>query len=572
MAITDPALQQAYKKRALDNGVPQAYIDNFLKGDPNDYHRIETTFEAGKGTGWKQDASGQWIEQPVGPQMSPEALAAQRAKGYGGKPTQYNAIDPRGVQGVNFGNLGGDTATNFGIDNSQTGDSGIHAGATNYKSGATLRQPSSGTSGIDFNGDAAPSPGASGTQFDWGAFGGQTKGSAKGAPGGFDVNQPLNNFGGGNIQAGGGGFNEKAGSQPFTDATGPTKQAPETMDQFHQMVTRGPENGGYQGPVRQRQPENSPFGDPSESAMATKDPTVDKIKFGSALEGVYTNGQFNQGIVDRRSEIARENLDRFRKSQGATDQAALAERGLAGSGAEQTAQHRMNSDIADQYGSALSGIIANESENADSRMMQGMGIAKDMSTAEAQAAIDKFRANTDRGLGVGNLDLGNRRLGLDSELGKGKLSLDAQLGNRGLDIDREKNQGELNLGQNRLKSDDALGHRKLGIDETLGQGTLNLGQNRLKSDDSLGHRQLDIQDKLGSGRLDLDKMLGQGNLALGNMNGQNNYNLGLGQQGLERDRLLHDIQNGDQTALLKLIELMQQGAGQSAGGYVGGDN
>lgn len=131
MAITDPALQGAYKKRALDAGVAPGYIDSFLKGDPNDFHRLETTWNAYGKDQWSKNADGSWTEKPM-QAMDPAALEAQRAKGYGGQPTQYNAIDPRTVQGVNLGALGGDTATNFGIDNSPTGDSGIKPGMTNY--------------------------------------------------------------------------------------------------------------------------------------------------------------------------------------------------------------------------------------------------------------------------------------------------------------------------------------------------------------------------------------------------------------------------------------------------------
>src|SRR5688572_6793968 len=112
MAITDPALQQAYSKRATDAGVPKEYQDFFLKGDPNDYHRLETTWNASGKDQWAQGADGKWALKPeFDKPMDPKALADQRAQGYGGAPTQYNAIDPRTVPGANLGALGGDTAT-----------------------------------------------------------------------------------------------------------------------------------------------------------------------------------------------------------------------------------------------------------------------------------------------------------------------------------------------------------------------------------------------------------------------------------------------------------------------------
>jgi hypothetical protein len=62
----------------------------------------------------------------------------------------------------------------------------------------------------------------------------------------------------------------------------------------------------------------------------------------------------------------------------------------------------------------------------------------------------------------------------------------------------------------------------------------------------------------------------QGNLALGNMSATNDYNLGLGQFGLDRDKLNLDQQNMTTDQLIELLKLLGAGAETSAGGYYNG--
>jgi hypothetical protein len=208
-----------------------------------------------------------------------------------------------------------------------------------------------------------------------------------------------------------------------------------------------------------------PFG-PGGGAIP-ESPTRDIM---AELEKLFPDGLFNQGIVNRRVENASEALGRQAKSRTASNRAMLADRGLIGSGPEQTAQNRMEDDLFSQYSNAVSGIYANESENADSRMMQALGLAAGLSEAEMDNMLGWFRAQSD--------------------------------------------------------------------------------------------------DRLGQGRLGLDSMLGRGNLALGNMRATNDYNLGLGQQGLDRDRLLLDVDQGDMDNYIKILELLLSGAGVGAGGYI----
>jgi hypothetical protein len=149
----------------------------------------------------------------------------------------------------------------------------------------------------------------------------------------------------------------------------------------------------------------------------------------------------------------------------ANNKAALAERGLIGSGPEQTEAFNRESDIADRYAQEVSGIYANESENADGRMMQALSMATGMSLEEASQAIQMFNAQT------GRQDSNNRFT------------------------------------------------------------------------------------------------LGQGDLALGNFRAQSDYNLGLGNFGLDRDRLMYDMEQGDTDAMMKILELLLSGANTSANGH-----
>lgn len=154
----------------------------------------------------------------------------------------------------------------------------------------------------------------------------------------------------------------------------------------------------------------------------------------NALKGLFPGGMFNQDVVNTRTQGARENLERFRKSQSQGDNAVLAARGLMGSGAEQTAQNRLSSNIADQYGTQVNDIYANESQNADSRMAKALELATGMSIADAENSIAQYRAQNDLELGRGQLALGNRTADQNYSLGQGRLALDRTNGDRSYDL------------------------------------------------------------------------------------------------------------------------------------------
>lgn len=171
-------------------------------------------------------------------------------------------------------------------------------------------------------------------------------------------------------------------------------------------------------------------------------------------------GDMNMDIVNRRTESAREGMERTRKSQLRTDAAKLADRGLMGSGAESTAITGLSEDLGDIYAGATRDIYADESAAADRRIAGALGIDASLFTSSMQNDTDRYgidkgaetsRYNTDasRDLGfariasddwqhTGNLALGNQSLnnqwnqflaqhGLDSQVAMHNMS-DADMG------------------------------------------------------------------------------------------------------------------------------------------------
>jgi hypothetical protein len=158
----------------------------------------------------------------------------------------------------------------------------------------------------------------------------------------------------------------------------------------------------------------------------------------AALKGLWGGGM-NQDIINRRVSNASDTLNRFRKSQNATNQAALANRGLIGSGPEHTAMDSMEGDIADRFSNAVNGIWADEAENADDRMMQALGLSVGRESDQGMLDIQRSRLSLDEMLGMGGLALGNLNAVNDYNLGVGQLGLNRDLGMANLenmDLDR----------------------------------------------------------------------------------------------------------------------------------------
>lgn len=197
------------------------------------------------------------------------------------------------------------------------------------------------------------------------------------------------------------------------------------------------------------------------------------------LSGLFKGGAFNQDIVNRRVENANESLQRQRKSQLATDRAMLAERGLIGSGPEITAIDRLNNNTDDKYTNAVSGIYADESEKADSRMMQSLQLAAGLTESEARALIDQYHNETER-QGVNNdYNLGNRRVDTD---------------NRRIDSESALGWGNIGLGYRRANDDFTLGKGNLALGNLNAVNGYNLGLGRLGLDRDKLHYDMESGD------------------------------------------------------------------------------
>lgn len=210
-----------------------------------------------------------------------------------------------------------------------------------------------------------------------------------------------------------------------------------------------PTGGGWQGAGGGY---GSGSGSYSASGSSSSRP-ADFAGLKEALAGLFPGGGFNQDVVNARLDSARGQLEKGRTSRLATNRAMLAERGLIGSGPEATGANSIDEDTYDSYAGAVTDIYANESENADKRMMEALSLATGMTLDEAQMAINQFRAETERSLGEGQLGLGWGRLGSDHTLGLGNLAL----GN--LNAVNNYNLGMANYG---------LGRDRLGFDMDQG--------------------------------------------------------------------------------------------------------
>jgi hypothetical protein len=183
----------------------------------------------------------------------------------------------------------------------------------------------------------------------------------------------------------------------------------------------GSGSGGGFGPSGGSSGGGSSSGGSTSGSSSSSPQDIDSIM--AQLQKLFPDGAYNEDIVNRRTESARENMERFRKSRMANTRAQLADRGLIGDGPEATGIMNIESDMADDYQRAASDIFANESENADQRMIQALTVAAGLSTDEAKLIIERFRAENDANYQTGQLALGNKTADNNFTLGQGNLAL-----------------------------------------------------------------------------------------------------------------------------------------------------
>lgn len=209
---------------------------------------------------------------------------------------------------------------------------------------------------------------------------------------------------------------------------------------------------------------------------------------------------------------------------------------------------------------ALANLLGQSYESDMNRGLQRYGIDTGASTSryntDVGAGVTMRGQDLNQVLGLGNLNLGQQRLGLDTELGRGQLGLGQQrlgldtelgrgqlaLGGRNADISQQGVNNALMLGLGNL----GLGYTNADINRTLGLGGLGIQQQQADTSRigtmgnlQLGNRNADISQMLGLGNLGVAQQqantardLGFGNLGLGYYGADTNRLLGLGQLGL----------------------------------------
>ena len=149
-----------------------------------------------------------------------------------------------------------------------------------------------------------------------------------------------------------------------------------------------------------------------------------------ALQGLW-GGQTNQNVIGSRVSNARDTLNRYQSSQLANQKAMLANRGLIGSGPEASGAANLQSRVSDMFQNAVTGIYADENENADQRMMQALGLSANLDTADQDRELAELLGmlglDNEKELGMGQLALGNMN---------GVNSYNLGLANFGLDRDK----------------------------------------------------------------------------------------------------------------------------------------
>lgn len=209
---------------------------------------------------------------------------------------------------------------------------------------------------------------------------------------------------------------------------------------------------------------------------------------------------------------------------------------------------------------ALANLLGSSYESDMNRGLQRYGIDTGASTSryntDVGAGVTMRGQDLNQVLGLGNLNLGQQRLGLDTELGRGqlglgqaRLGLDTELGRgqlalggRNADISQQGVNNALTLGLGNL----GLGYHNADINQMLGLGGLGIQQQQADTSRigtmgnlQLGNRNADINQLLGLGNLGVAQQqantardLGWGNLGLGYYGADTNRLLGLGQLGL----------------------------------------
>lgn len=203
----------------------------------------------------------------------------------------------------------------------------------------------------------------------------------------------------------------------------------------------------FQKRLDTRTPEEKGYGAMSVPNAAQMAPNPAVSGFQSKLEGyldkiLSSGGMFDEALVKRQKESAKDQIDMARTKRVANLRNQLASKGLlslpgSASGAEASALGKLDSELGATYGGAIRDIFSNEQARASDRFMSALGLGTNYQNNVANQQLGQGRLSLDRDLGMGRLDL-DRLLGIGNlGLGQAQNELAAKLGIGRLELDSE---------------------------------------------------------------------------------------------------------------------------------------
>lgn len=232
-----------------------------------------------------------------------------------------------------------------------------------------------------------------------------------------------------------------------------------------------------------------------------------------ALQGTIDNGgNFNQGLVDRQIESAREASSKVYRTGLNDARGQLASRGLISNpgvpqGAEVTAIERLGNDANERYGTNVRDIMTGEMKNASDRYSAATGLATGRQTSREQMATTRQSSLEQQATG---------RQGANDQLNNDRLM------------------GSLQM--------------MTGLSDSQTNAMLSA---------------------IGSGTTRQQVL---GNLALQNLDQNRQWNQFLAQYGLDKQKIINDLNSGNYAQLQSLLSMFMNFTSMTNGGYIPYDN
>lgn len=285
-----------------------------------------------------------------------------------------------------------------------------------------------------------------------------------------------------------------------------------------------------------------------------------------AVSGLVSQGvQPSQDVIGRSTESVREALDRQRRAQVTGTEAALARRGLIGSGPQRTSLEGLERDIASQFASAMRDIGTGELTRARGTFEKALGLGTDIDQFGRSLAEQSRQFDVGTRSGLFQFQEGQRLADLARRDAQAAQQADffRTLGSRDVTELRSLGQAESEFarGQQQREREFARG---FGQQERFGaQADINqlLGI-------SQGAAALDQQSMLSALGQATQRQEFLTNAAMQLIQNDRAFSQFLAQFGLQRAQVMEQISQGRMANLLPFIEEFFKGAGLAQRGAV----